>query len=359
MTTATDVWSDLERAVRNVDRDLLVAYIDNDAQRDVTRFLLRSIVSDAKHPSPEARGLTLRDVYTQFMEPRRNPAVSATSIISTAVPFFDEIDATLRALVAQRWVTAHTDPTTDTERFSVSPNALCRIFAPMACREIEQYEERVNSAAISARAGEIAYECVMCGHRFTLTEVLQEAAEAGLLNTDDPMSIPCPDCGFESNNVKPVTPPTDAEHARIKTAVRPLLASVQELASASEAVERLARAAVARRPEMLPPTLVRARFLRERRSSTRWVPNFDVYIGQPTKRAHGTLERTEWSMPFAAHGVRTPTPRDLDRFRAHVRGSPVLVAALKTLRGKRMGCDCTLQACHGAVLVELFRVHCV
>ena len=42
-------------------------------------------------------------------------------------------------------------------------------------------------------------------------------------------------------------------------------------------------------------------------------------------------------------------------YEVHVRRRPDLLAALPELAGKRLGCYCKPEACHGDVLVKLLR----
>lgn len=69
---------------------------------------------------------------------------------------------------------------------------------------------------------------------------------------------------------------------------------------------------------------------------------YDVYIGRPSK----------WGNPFVMgrDGTRAEV---VAKYRAHVLRRPDLLAALKELKGKALGCWCAPQACHGDVLAEL------
>ena len=73
---------------------------------------------------------------------------------------------------------------------------------------------------------------------------------------------------------------------------------------------------------------------------------YDVYIGRPSK----------WGNPFPVpkgyDRVADPE-RILERYEAHVRATPELMAALPELAGKVLGCWCAPQACHGDVLLRL------
>jgi hypothetical protein len=69
---------------------------------------------------------------------------------------------------------------------------------------------------------------------------------------------------------------------------------------------------------------------------------YDVYIGRPSP----------WGNPFeiGRDGTRADV---IKKYRAWIVEQPALVAALPTLKGKRLGCWCAPAACHGDVLAEL------
>lgn len=76
---------------------------------------------------------------------------------------------------------------------------------------------------------------------------------------------------------------------------------------------------------------------------------YDVYIGRPSK----------WGNPFSHKEgtLATYKVKDrqeaIDRYREWIQTQPQLLASLKELEGKVLGCWCKPQACHGDVLVEL------
>ena len=61
---------------------------------------------------------------------------------------------------------------------------------------------------------------------------------------------------------------------------------------------------------------------------------------------------TRWGNPFHA-GPDGSLAQVLERYRRHVLSSKDLLSALEELRGRRLGCHCAPQPCHGHVLVEL------
>jgi len=80
---------------------------------------------------------------------------------------------------------------------------------------------------------------------------------------------------------------------------------------------------------------------------------FDVYIGRWHPRFPN--EPTyKWGNPFKlSKGVSIGEV--LDKYEAHIRSHPELIAALIELKGKRLGCWCVPRPCHGHVLVKLIK----
>lgn len=72
--------------------------------------------------------------------------------------------------------------------------------------------------------------------------------------------------------------------------------------------------------------------------------SYDVLIARPSK----------WGNPFQV-GRDGDRARVICMYEVHVRRRPDLLAALPELAGKRLGCYCKPEACHGDVLVKLLR----
>ena len=76
---------------------------------------------------------------------------------------------------------------------------------------------------------------------------------------------------------------------------------------------------------------------------------YDVYIGRPSK----------WGNPFSHKPsnlaeIKVATRQEaIDKYREWIRSQPELMASLEELRGKRLGCWCVPEPCHGNVLIEL------
>ncbi len=70
--------------------------------------------------------------------------------------------------------------------------------------------------------------------------------------------------------------------------------------------------------------------------------DYDVYIGRPS----------EFGNPFeiGKDGTRAEV---IAKYKEYLLASPVLMAKLKDLKGKRLGCWCYPLPCHGDVIVEL------
>jgi len=71
---------------------------------------------------------------------------------------------------------------------------------------------------------------------------------------------------------------------------------------------------------------------------------YDVFIGRPSK----------WGNPFmiGPHGGREMV---IKKYEEWIRTQPHLMSSIPELRGKRLGCFCHPEACHGDVLVKLVK----
>ena len=69
---------------------------------------------------------------------------------------------------------------------------------------------------------------------------------------------------------------------------------------------------------------------------------YDVFIARPSK----------WGNPYivGVHGTRSEV---IKKYRHWLLNNPDLMKALPELKGKRLGCWCAPEACHGDVLAEL------
>ena len=75
-----------------------------------------------------------------------------------------------------------------------------------------------------------------------------------------------------------------------------------------------------------------------------------MYIGRAN--TYYNLPQSEWANLFVITEDQT-REEVLVRYEAHVRKTPELMAALPKLKGKKLACWCTPEACHGDVLVKL------
>ena len=71
---------------------------------------------------------------------------------------------------------------------------------------------------------------------------------------------------------------------------------------------------------------------------------YDVLISRPSK----------WGNPFMV-GRDGNREQVIRMYEIHVRRRPDLIAALPELVGKRLGCYCKPEACHGDVLIRLLK----
>lgn len=68
----------------------------------------------------------------------------------------------------------------------------------------------------------------------------------------------------------------------------------------------------------------------------------DVYIGRGSK----------WGNPFVIHvdGTRSEV---IQKYKEWILTQPQLIASLKEIKGKRLGCFCTPKPCHGDILAKM------
>lgn len=99
---------------------------------------------------------------------------------------------------------------------------------------------------------------------------------------------------------------------------------------------------------MKPPSVVRIR-----RKGGVIVCNCDIYIGREIQMGGWDLKKSKWHNPFKkSDGSSIETI--LKKYEHYVRASSRLMHSLKELSGKRLGCWCHPNPCHGDVLRKLF-----
>lgn len=77
--------------------------------------------------------------------------------------------------------------------------------------------------------------------------------------------------------------------------------------------------------------------------------NFDTYIG----RAWAGLPDSKWSNPF--HAWMHSRTGCIKLYENYIRENADLMAAIHELEGKALGCWCYPEACHGDVLVRIYK----
>lgn len=75
---------------------------------------------------------------------------------------------------------------------------------------------------------------------------------------------------------------------------------------------------------------------------------FDVYIGRKTR----DMPRSIWGNPYVI-GKDGTREEVIEKYREYIMGKPELLKQLESLRGKKLGCWCKPQKCHGDILIEL------
>jgi len=93
--------------------------------------------------------------------------------------------------------------------------------------------------------------------------------------------------------------------------------------------------------------------VRIRRQGGVVVQDCDVYIGREVTMGGWNLPTSKWANPYAVKVYG----RDqcLRLYETYIRGRSDLIAALPELKGKRLGCWCHPEPCHGDILIRLYR----
>lgn len=82
---------------------------------------------------------------------------------------------------------------------------------------------------------------------------------------------------------------------------------------------------------------------------------YDVYIGRPSI----------WGNPYThiadrntkAKYIVATREEAIAKYREYILNSPQLLRRLVELKGKRLGCWCTPEPCHGDVLIDLIKIY--
>lgn len=84
--------------------------------------------------------------------------------------------------------------------------------------------------------------------------------------------------------------------------------------------------------------------------------SYDIYIGRTMNSAGWHLVPTKWSTPpqCALSKFNGDRKKAFTCYEEYVRADPSLLAALPELAGKRLGCWCFPELCHGDILIKLF-----
>lgn len=84
---------------------------------------------------------------------------------------------------------------------------------------------------------------------------------------------------------------------------------------------------------------------------TKLNPQFDIYIGRQCYMGGWKLPRSKWYNPFTNRKYGDAV---CDMYRDYVESRSDLLASLPELSGKKLGCWCHPNRCHGHVLQELY-----
>mmetsp|Transcript_24696 Transcript_24696/g.32235 ORF Transcript_24696/g.32235 Transcript_24696/m.32235 type:complete len:172 (+) Transcript_24696:38-553(+) len=85
-----------------------------------------------------------------------------------------------------------------------------------------------------------------------------------------------------------------------------------------------------------------------------WLSNpNNVYIGRDLTHFVSGPAASKWSNPFSIqnHGQALA----LQLYKSYIKSTPALYSKLSELKGKTLGCWCSIEECHGNVLIQLIK----
>jgi hypothetical protein len=81
---------------------------------------------------------------------------------------------------------------------------------------------------------------------------------------------------------------------------------------------------------------------------------FDVYIGNRIRFHPQKYPQTRWGNPYAKYLKKLGRDRVIKMYQEYILNKPELMKLIPIeLKGKRLGCWCKPEVCHGDVLAEL------
>ena len=89
-----------------------------------------------------------------------------------------------------------------------------------------------------------------------------------------------------------------------------------------------------------------------KRKAGQVVQDCDIYIGRACNMGGWQLPQSKWRNPYS---VKQYGDQALPMYEAYLRSNPALLADLPELVGKRLGCWCAPNPCHGHILLKLLR----
>lgn len=95
-----------------------------------------------------------------------------------------------------------------------------------------------------------------------------------------------------------------------------------------------------------------------RRRGGKIVQDCDIYIGRRCTYGGWDLPTSKWANPFTIKKCGS-VELAVEKYRNYILENAQLLDDLEELRGKTLGCWCKPGSCHGDVLVELFKKHCM
>ena len=104
---------------------------------------------------------------------------------------------------------------------------------------------------------------------------------------------------------------------------------------------------------IIHPDPNKTQVVRLKRYRGKIIQDCDIYIGRKVMYGGWSLPQSFWHNPFHLKDYNFDRISNLESYRQYVTQRPDMIARLPSLRGKRLGCWCSPNKCHGDILIEL------
>ncbi len=104
-----------------------------------------------------------------------------------------------------------------------------------------------------------------------------------------------------------------------------------------------------------PPNPHKTQVVRLKKYGTNLIQDCDVYIGRKQHNDTWNLAQSKWANPYVISPPHNTRKDVCEQYEQYIRSSPHLLRDLHELLGKRLGCWCKPQECHGDILIKLMQ----